>query len=365
MLIMAMVILLCVTGCQKTEEVVEESVATAEVVAEPTEEPTEEPTPTPEPVDYVVATETTNLLTGEETLTAEAYGKRPVAVSVSNIKAALPQYGVSAADIIYEIPVEGNITRLMAVYGDYTQVPDICSVRSCRYYYPMIAEGLDAYFFHSGMDNTIAGPLLTSLGIETYDNTPSSLFVRDSERQETYALEHTMSFLGTKLVEALENSDIRTDLDEEFVDETAFLFSQETITPTGDECTFVSVGFNNASYYSDFTYNEETGTYFKDHSGSPHIDSATGLQLEFTNVIIMETSITPHEDSTGGHQNVQIVNENAKGYLVTNGAMEEITWTKADEYSEIVYYNLDGEEIAINTGKTYVAVTYADCVTFS
>ena len=41
--------------------------------------------------------------------------KRPVAVMVSNIKAFLPQYGIDDADIIYELPVEGGITRLMAV----------------------------------------------------------------------------------------------------------------------------------------------------------------------------------------------------------------------------------------------------------
>ncbi len=50
--------------------------------------------------------------------------KRPVAVMVSNIKAALPQYGIDEADIVYELPVEGGITRLMAIYADFrTFVP--------------------------------------------------------------------------------------------------------------------------------------------------------------------------------------------------------------------------------------------------
>lgn len=50
---------------------------------------------------------------------------------INNVEAALPQYGISAADVIFEIPVEYDLTRLMALYGDYTQVPDVCSVRSC------------------------------------------------------------------------------------------------------------------------------------------------------------------------------------------------------------------------------------------
>ena len=89
-----------------------------------------------------------NLLTGIDDLSKEAIGKRPVAVMVNNVEDALPQYGVGAADVIFELPVEGNLTRLMALYGDYTAVPDICAIRSCRYYYPAIAKGFDAFYVH-------------------------------------------------------------------------------------------------------------------------------------------------------------------------------------------------------------------------
>ena len=122
-----------------------------------------------------------NLLTGTNDLTDEAIGKRPVAVMVNNIAAALPQYGISEADIIFELPVEGNQTRLMAMYADYTQVPKICAVRSCRYYYPAIAKGFDAYYVHWGQDESIVG-YLNSLNMSRFnglDNT-GGLFGRDS-----------------------------------------------------------------------------------------------------------------------------------------------------------------------------------------
>ena len=116
-----------------------EATATPEATAEPTEAPNAEPA-------------NVNLLTGLPTLTDEAVGKRPVAVMINNVEAALPQYGISAADVIFEIPVEYDLTRLMALYGDYTQVPDVCSVASCRYYYPILAVGFDAGSVHWGMD---------------------------------------------------------------------------------------------------------------------------------------------------------------------------------------------------------------------
>ena len=64
-----------------------------------------------------------NILTGLYNLSDEAVGKRPVAIMVNNIPAAMPQYGIDKAEVVFEIPVEGHQTRLMCLYGDYTQLP--------------------------------------------------------------------------------------------------------------------------------------------------------------------------------------------------------------------------------------------------
>ena len=95
-----------------------EIVSVSQVESEPESEPEEE---VPEVVDTtLVANEKTNLLTGLDTLTEGGINKRPIALSVNNISDSWPQYGISDADIIFEIPVEYNITRLMALYGDFT-----------------------------------------------------------------------------------------------------------------------------------------------------------------------------------------------------------------------------------------------------
>lgn len=110
-----------------------------------------------------------NPLTGELGYAESAVGKRPVAVMVNNLKGALPQYGIAEADIIYELPVEGGITRLMAVYANYADVPEVCSVRSCRYYYPILCLGMDAIYCHWGLDQTIAKETLERTGIDHLD----------------------------------------------------------------------------------------------------------------------------------------------------------------------------------------------------
>ena len=77
------------------------------------------PTPTPQPInvyDY-------NPLTGLDKADDLPDGQRPVAIMINNVQAALPQTGIGSADVIYEMETEGGITRMMAVYSDYTKVP--------------------------------------------------------------------------------------------------------------------------------------------------------------------------------------------------------------------------------------------------
>ena len=99
----------------------------------------EEKEPEPEPEEPIPANQ--NLLTGIPDLTDAPIGKRPVAVMVNNIPKAMPQYGIEKADIIFEIPVEGDQTRFMALDADYTTMTQICPIRSCRYYFPALSQG--------------------------------------------------------------------------------------------------------------------------------------------------------------------------------------------------------------------------------
>ncbi len=67
-----------------------------------------------------------------------------------NTKAALPQYGINSAGVLYEAPVEGSITRMMAIYEDYADLTQMGNVRSCRPYYAQFAAEFDAIYVHFG-----------------------------------------------------------------------------------------------------------------------------------------------------------------------------------------------------------------------
>lgn len=321
----------------------------AESTAEPTEAPSTEPA-------------NVNLLTGLPTLTDGAIGKRPVAVMVNNVDAALPQYGISAADLIFELPVEYDLTRLMAVYGDYTQIPEVCSIRSCRYYYPILAVGFDAIYVNWGMNESVARPTVNSMDIDQYDGDEYGLgdcFGRDKARYESgYAWEHTGVFHGPNFPSVLEKDKVRTDLKEDKTG-TAFNFVEmdKNVAPNGEDAQKVRVDFG--ANYSVFTYDEENHEYLKNFKDSPHMDGISKEQLKFENVIVLETEIKPYP----GDEVIKYVDweggENAKGYYISEGKMVPITWSKAGMYDPLKFFDANGNELQLNRGKSYIAFTYA------
>lgn len=90
-----------------------------------------------------------SMLTGEH-ISEKLAEKRPVAVMYNNIINAIPHSGIDNAGIVYEAPVEGSITRLMALFENYGKLKKIGSVRSCRLYYCYFALEWDAIYCHFG-----------------------------------------------------------------------------------------------------------------------------------------------------------------------------------------------------------------------
>ena len=80
-----------------------------------------------------------NPITGIEVESEDALPARAIQVSIPNdTYGAIPQSNITQADIIYEFPVEGEITRLQAIY--YGDIPDKFGPnRSIRYYFADLA----------------------------------------------------------------------------------------------------------------------------------------------------------------------------------------------------------------------------------
>ncbi len=345
---LALVMLMSFAACSGNKEE-EETTTEATETTETTEPTTAAP----------VYDKKINRLTGISDLSKKAYGKRPVAIMINNIKAALPQYGIADADIMFEVVVEGGITRMMAVYGDYTKVPNVCSVRSCRYYYPILAYGLDAVYICFGSNTTLGTPTLERLGIDYFDgaaNYVTNLFGRDAQRLKTYSSEHTAYVKGENIPYVLEKSDIRTDY-KEGKDVPVFNFREASAAAGDMESSEVKLTFSN-SYYSTFSYSSEDKVYYKQHSGSAHKDSATGEQLNYVNVFALETEVKTYKKGPL----MKVALEGGSGYYFSMGKGQKITWQKKTEGDTIEVFDADGNPLEVNPGNSYIGILSPDSI---
>lgn len=283
-----------------------------------------------------------NRLTGLPLENEDAAKSKPVAIMINNIKVAQKvQSGFEKADIVFETEVEGGITRMMAVFADISVVKgDIGSVRSARVVYPNIAAGLGAVYFHAGRDETYCGPEMSRIGIESLDLNKADAY--RFRKKNGLSQEHTLFTNAELLQKAIKDKKFTgATKTEPFAN---FTKDEETVTPAGGTAINVSVPFS-SSYVTKFTYNAESGKYDKQKpSGS--------CKESFKNLLILKTPMSHY--SNGKHRNISL--KGGSGYYVSNGAVEEIKWTKGDAYDAFVFTKADGTTLTINAGNSYVGI---------
>lgn len=272
--------------------------------------------------------------------------KRYVAVMINNLKDAMPQSGIARADVIYEMLVEGGITRLMALYSDYSDLDKIGPVRSARHYFDRKALEFDAIYVHAGQ-SYIAEDDIKRLGVNDINGLTMEGFYRDNSRVAPHNL-----YTSTKGIDQeIEKNGYSTKKDSSY--KRSFAFNAQDTVPQGNTASKITTAFN-AGRKPWFEYDANTRTYKRFQYGEPQIDDQTGEQLAFKNVIIQfaDHEPIPHED--------KLININltasGDGYYASDGSVIPITWTKSSDSSVTRYYTMDGKELKMNPGKTWITL---------
>ena len=117
---------------------------------------------------------------------------RPYAVMINCHNGALPQAGLDKAYMVYELMVEGGITRMMALFKD-TEVDKIGSVRSARTQYLDYVYENDAIYGHAGG----AEDALKRIASEGINDVDGQYGFRDTSLNRAW--EHKL-FTSTKLL---------------------------------------------------------------------------------------------------------------------------------------------------------------------
>lgn len=291
-----------------------------------------------------------NHLTGEYTLEKSAENKRPIGVMINNIKASLPQRGIAAADLYYEAIAEGGITRILALFSDVDKIPDLGSLRSARHYYLALAMGHNAIYCHFG-GSPYSLNYISDNGIKTLNFMKTSASYRDPDRVGKYAYEHTAFTDGERLKKAIDRLSIETEGN--VAD--AFKFGDNAaVLAGGNTATSITVPFS-GSTKATYTYDAATGLYKKGQFDADHIDASTGETLAVKNVFVLQTAIgsLSNADKSG---RLDMDLSQGTGYYACDGKIVHITWKKGDYSDPIKYYTLDGNELTVAAGKSWISI---------
>ncbi|MBR5537799.1 MAG: DUF3048 domain-containing protein [Clostridia bacterium] len=381
--LVALLMALCLTlslfaACAQQEQVPPEAevIAPTEAPTEPpteapTEAPTEPPTeaPTEPDPDLFVADGNVNPLTGLcDGISDEALNTRPVAVMINNMIKALPQWGISQADIIYEMLAEGRITRFLAIFQDHSKIDKLASIRSARPYYIDIAQSYGAVYIHFGGSVPAYDAIAKRSDLISIDGIKGSwegtVFFRDAQRKKQMGLEHSVYTTGEYLDLAMEKLVNQGKDLNQTEHPSAFKFGDrwhDNSAVDGEPANKVTITFS-SSHKPWFQYDAETEKYLRFQYGDPQMDGVADTQLAIDNVLVLRMTLT----ELGGELKLVEVGTTGKGdgYFFTKGKYVPITWEKETYNSEIKYYTLDGEELVVSRGQTFVSVitTTADIV---
>ena len=352
---------LCACGKEKSVQLVEDEKSVVEKVegnsfSAENEEEQKENNVTKEDIDEANAENLENLfphpLTGE--LLKEEYAGSIAAITINNCQDALPQYGISQADVLYEIETEGGITRMLAIFTDLENVESIGPVRSTRTFFNNLAAAYNAPFFHCGGNIHALGGAYDMYGNvvsgwKHIDQTQNEkYFFRDTDRYyyQDYAWEHTLFTTGEGILNALEdkgyNNEERLNFGLNFLDSDVLV---------GENADEVEITFAGGKTYT-MTYNVGAGLYEGAEYGEKHIDAATGKVMTYRNVLVLFTSQYKGEKDLSYYDLIG----SGEGYYACDGTIIPIQWSRESVDEPFRYNKENGQDLLLGVGNSYIAI---------
>ena len=308
----------------------------------PAASPTAEPTPTPAPANN------TNPLTGETTET-DYNNQRPVAVTMRNGEGSTPQWGVSKADLLVEGVSEGYDTTLTAVFATRNDISKVGPVGKVTDLGLQLVLPLSAVPVHIGK-TTYASNLLNVLTYQDMDglNVGTSGMAFDSDRYASGYREENCWYTTADLITAgLANYS----MDTTGANMPLFHF-EERPAPESQNGVNLYITFSQTAG-AELKYDAATGLYLRHNfDGTPTMDVDSGQQASFKNVLVLYASSGVKDD---GYTRQYDMN-GGTGLYLTDGAWQEIRWTKGDATAPLSLTDTSGATLAVNPGKTYLAV---------
>jgi hypothetical protein len=286
-----------------------------------------------------------NPLTGQ--ISEKELPARPLQVSIDNVGDAIPQSWLSKADIVYEFPVEGEQTRLQAIY--YGQFPEeFGPIRSTRPYFVDLAREYKAVFLAHGWSPQAKRYLMTD--VIPYINAMNSdcHFYRVSDK----VAPHNSYIKWTEVKKKIDQQGWWS----EKKDLNKFEFLNGGQCNEGKEATNIKFEYGAIDY--SFKYDTESNTYTRSVFGDKHVDHETNKALTTYNVLVQKVKSKTLDNK--GRLKIDMC-AGGEAILFTNGVAVKGTWSRESLDSFTIFVDEEGNQMKLTRGNTWVEVVDQNC----
>lgn len=277
---------------------------------------------------------------------------RPIAIMIDNHSDAWPQAGLQKAYMVYEIVVEGGETRLMALFKG-ADVEKIGPVRSARHYFLDYAMENDAIYTHFG-ESPQADSDIRKYSINEIDGIAEdgTTFKRVKDK----ASPHNAVTSIDKLIESAKNKKFKMTSNKESV---LNYVTDEVNLEEGQGAISVTIPHSDLQTVK-YVYDEENKVYQRYARGKKQTDWDSKEMITTKNIIITFCdNYTLQDKENKGRQGIKNIGT-FDGYYITNGKAIKIKCVKNEREEQTVYQDLEGNEIKVNDGNTFVNICPTD-----
>lgn len=273
---------------------------------------------------------------------------RPIAVMIDNHNQAWPQSGLNKAYMVYEAIAEGGETRLMALFKG-VDVKQIGPVRSARHYFLDYAMENDAIYVHFGQS-----PQAESDMKKYFINDINGIYEDGTtfwRTKKKYA-PHNALTSTEKILQSAKNKNYRTTSDKKSVLQYT---TDEVKLENGESAVSITIPHSDLQTVK-YEYDEENGVYKRYARKKAQTEWETGETLTAKNIIVtLCDNYTLADTENKGRQGLKNIGT-FDGYYLTNGRAIKIKCVKSDRGEQTVYQDLEGNEIKVNDGNTWVNI---------
>jgi hypothetical protein len=285
-------------------------------------------------------------LTGQPVPGGGAVPARPaLAVKVDNYPDARPQSGLDKADIVFEEPVEGGITRYVVVFQcqDAASVGPVRSARNIDIgILGQLGNPLEVHV--GGIDPVIANINASPIVNVDLGNNAASIATHPAGREAPYdTYSSTAQMWSTHPT---------------MTTPPQALFTYSSTVPTGTPVASVGVDFSGTSDVT-WKYNAAISAFQRFYNGTTPDMLADGVQNTANNVVVQYVQISygPWVENAEGALEVQAdlyPNASGTGEIFRNGVGIPATWHRSTLGSATQWVNSAGAPIALAPGQTWV-----------